>query len=117
MDSCISLLAAGAGIAISTHAMTPSNRMSPLHRVVIFGILLVALASGIFFVHNGGITSHEHYVGGVTSPTPRPEGFHLVPGFDGITEELAFRGVSCHAHAAWSNDLYGVCHQETAVRH
>jgi hypothetical protein len=39
-----------------------------------------------------------------------------VPGFDGITEELAFRGVSCHTHAAWSNDLYGECHHEAAVR-
>ena len=92
--------------------------MSRLHRSVAFTILLVALISGIWFIHNGGITSHEHYVGGVTSPTPRPEGFHLIPGFDGITEELAFRGVSCHAQAAWSNDLYGECHHdETAVRH
>jgi hypothetical protein len=90
--------------------------MSPLHRVIILGILSVALASGIWFIHHGGITSHENYVGGVTAPTPRPEGFHLVPGFDGITEELAFRGVSCHPRAEWSNDLYGVCHQETSVR-
>ena len=91
--------------------------MSSLHRMVVFGILLVALASGIEFIHNGGITSHANYVGGVTSPTKRAAGFHLVPGFDGITEELAFRGVSCHAHAAWSNDLYSECYHETAVRH
>jgi hypothetical protein len=91
--------------------------MSSLHRMVVFGIVLLALASGIWFIHNGGITSHENYVGGVTSPTPRPIGFHLVPGFDGITEELAFRGVACQAHAAWSNDLYGECHHQTATRH
>ena len=91
--------------------------MSSLHRTVVFGILLVALVSGIWFLYRGGITSHDTYVRGVTSPTPRPTGFHLVPGFSGITEELAFRGVSCQAHAAWSNDLHGECHQEMAVRH
>jgi hypothetical protein len=96
--------------------MKAGDHMSSLHRLVLFGILLVALASGIWFIHNGGITSHENYIGGVTSPTPRPVGFHLVPGFDGSTEELAFRGVSCHTHAAWSNDLYGECHHEAAVR-
>jgi hypothetical protein len=90
--------------------------MSRLHRAIVFAIVLVALVSGIWFIHHGGITSHENYVGGVTSPTPRPAGFHIVPGFDGITEELAFRGVSCQAHASWSNDLYGACHHETAVR-
>ena len=90
--------------------------MSPLHRAIAFCILLVTLISGIWFIHNGGITSHENYVGGITAPTPRPTGFHLVPGFDGITEELAFRGVSCDAHAAWSNDLHGECHHQTAVR-
>ncbi len=90
--------------------------MSSLHRAVFFGILLVALISGIWFAHRGGITVHDDYVGGVTSPTPRPVGFHLIPGFDGITEELAFRGVSCDAHAAWSNDLHGACHQESAIR-
>jgi hypothetical protein len=90
--------------------------MSALHRAIVFIIVLVALVSGAWFVYNGGITSHENYVGGVTSPTPRPTGFHLIPGFDGITEELAFRGVSCDAHAAWSHDLHGVCHHDTAVR-
>lgn len=91
--------------------------MSSRHRAIIFAILVVAFISGILFIRNGGITSHENYLGGVTSPTPRPAGFHLVPGFDGITEELAFRGVACQAHAAWSNDLYGQCHSETATRH
>ena len=90
--------------------------MSSLHRAVVFGILLVALVSGIWFVSRGGITSHDTYVGGVTSPTPRPTGLHLIPGFGGITEELAFRGVSCEAHNAWSNDLHGACHHDTAVR-
>jgi hypothetical protein len=91
--------------------------MSSLHRAIVFVIVLVALVSGIWFIHNGGITSHENYVGGVTSPTPRPIGFHLVPGFDGITEELAFRGVDCQGHAAWSRDLYSECHHQTATRH
>jgi hypothetical protein len=80
-------------------------------------ILFAAVASAAWFIHHGGITAHERYVRGVTSPIPRPLGFHLIPGFDGIEEELAFRGVSCHAEAAWSNDLYGACHQETATRH
>jgi len=91
--------------------------MSSLHRAVVVGILFIAVVSGAWFVYNGGITSHENYVGGVTSPTPRPMGFHLVPGFDGIREELVFRGVSCHPRAEWTNDLYSVCHQEAAVRH
>jgi hypothetical protein len=91
--------------------------MSSLHRTIVIAILVIACASAAWFIHHGGITSHENYVGGVTSPTPRPIGFHLIPGFGGIGEELVFRGVSCHAHAAWSNDLYGVCHQEAAVRH
>lgn len=69
--------------------------MSPFRRVVVFAILLVALASGIWFIHNGGITSHER----------------------GITRELAFRGVACQGHAAWSHDLYGECHHETGTRH
>jgi hypothetical protein len=30
--------------------------MSPLHRAIAFGILFVALISGIWFIHNGGIT-------------------------------------------------------------
>jgi len=81
-----------------------------VHRVVVIAILLVAFASGILFLRIGGISVHAHYEGGVTSPAPRPEGFHLVPWFNGTRQELTFKGVSCHAQAAWSNDLYGVCH-------
>jgi len=97
--------------------MKVSVPMSALHRAIVFVIVLVALVSGIWFIHNDGITSHENYVGGVASPTPRPLGFHLVPGFDGITEELAFRGVDCQGHAAWSSDLYSECHNQAASRH
>lgn len=86
------------------------NPRLSVHRGVVIAILLVAFASAILFLRIGGISVHAHYEGDVAAPTQRPEGFHLIPGFDGTRQELTFKGVSCHAHAAWSNDLYGVCH-------